>query len=110
MIRQGLIAWMRAWQDPLGCPAAALQIEAQPIITPIESWQQEATRLLVNIVRSQAIPGNGGHNNYGRGEKSSDQSVRKIGLFFVLEPTLRALKAQTWDGFGKWRDIVGGCE
>jgi hypothetical protein len=33
-------------------------------------------------VRSQAIPGNGGHNNYGRGEKSSDQSVRKIGLFF----------------------------
>ena len=32
-------------------------------------------------MRSQAIPGNGGHNNYGRGEKSSDQSVRKIGLF-----------------------------
>jgi hypothetical protein len=49
MIREGLIAWMRAWQDPLGCPAAALQIEAQPIITPIESWQQEATRLLVNM-------------------------------------------------------------
>jgi hypothetical protein len=49
MIRQGLIAWMRAWQDPLGCPAAALQIEAQPIITSIESWQQEATRLLVNM-------------------------------------------------------------
>jgi hypothetical protein len=49
MIRQGLIAWMRAWQDPLGCPGAALQIEAQPIITPIESWQQEATRLLVNM-------------------------------------------------------------
>jgi hypothetical protein len=49
MIRQGLIAWMRAWQDPLGCPAAALQVEARPIITPIESWQQEATRLLVNM-------------------------------------------------------------
>ena len=49
MIRQGLIAWMRAWQDPLGCPAAALQIEAQPVITPIESWQQEATQLLVNM-------------------------------------------------------------
>jgi hypothetical protein len=28
MIRQGLIAWMRAWQDPLGCPAAALQIRS----------------------------------------------------------------------------------
>ena len=68
------------------------------------------TACLPKPVRSQAIPGNGGHNNYGRGEKSSDQSVRKIGLFFVLEPTLRALKAQTWDGFGKWRDIVGGCE
>jgi hypothetical protein len=49
MIRQGLIAWMRAWQDPLGCPAAALQIEVRPIITPKESWQQEATRLLVNM-------------------------------------------------------------
>ena len=49
MIRQGLIAWMRAWQDPLGCPAAVLQKEAPPIITAIESWQQEATRLLVNM-------------------------------------------------------------
>jgi hypothetical protein len=49
MIRQGLIAWMRAWQDPLCCPAVALQTEARPIITPTESWQQEATRLLVNM-------------------------------------------------------------
>jgi hypothetical protein len=49
MIREGLIAWMRAWQDPLYCPAAVLQAEAQPIITPTESWQQEATRLLVNM-------------------------------------------------------------
>jgi hypothetical protein len=49
MIRQGLIAWMRAWQDPLCCPAATLQTEALPIITPTESWQQEATRLLVNM-------------------------------------------------------------
>jgi len=49
MIRQGLIAWMRAWQDPLCGPAAAVQTEARPIITPTESWQQEATRLLVNM-------------------------------------------------------------
>jgi hypothetical protein len=49
MIRQGLSAWMRAWQDPLYCTAAALQTEARPIITPTESWQQEATRLLVNM-------------------------------------------------------------
>jgi hypothetical protein len=49
MIREGLIAWMRAWQDPLCCPAAARQTEARPIITPTESWQQEATRLLVNM-------------------------------------------------------------
>jgi hypothetical protein len=26
MIREGLIAWMRAWQDPLCCLAAALNI------------------------------------------------------------------------------------
>jgi hypothetical protein len=49
MIRQGLIAWMQGWQDPLDCPAAALQIEAWPIITPKGCWQQEATRLLVNM-------------------------------------------------------------
>jgi len=49
MIREGLIAWMRAWQDPLCCPAAALQTEAWPIINPTESWQQEITRLLVNM-------------------------------------------------------------
>ena len=49
MIREGLIAWMRAWQDPLCCPAVVLQGEAWPIITPTESWQQEATRLLVNM-------------------------------------------------------------
>jgi hypothetical protein len=49
VIRQGLIAWMRAWQEPLGYPAVAVQTEAQPIITPTESWQQEATRLLVNM-------------------------------------------------------------
>jgi hypothetical protein len=49
MIRQGMIAWMRAWQEPLGYPAVAVQTEARPIITPTESWQQEATRLLVNM-------------------------------------------------------------
>jgi hypothetical protein len=37
--------------------------------------------VFLQFVRSQAIPGNGGHNNYGRREKSSDQSARKIGLF-----------------------------
>jgi hypothetical protein len=49
LIREGLTAWMRAWQDPLCCPAAVLQTGAQPIITPTESWQQEATCLLVNM-------------------------------------------------------------
>jgi hypothetical protein len=49
VIRQGLIAWMRAWQEPLGYPAVAVQTEILPIITPTESWQQEATRLLVNM-------------------------------------------------------------
>jgi hypothetical protein len=49
VIRQGLVAWMRAWQEPLCYPAVASQPEAQPIITPTESWQKEATRLLVNM-------------------------------------------------------------
>ena len=49
VIRQGLIAWMRAWQEPLGYPAVTVQTEARPILIPIESWQQEATRLLVNM-------------------------------------------------------------
>ena len=40
-------------------------------------------------VRLQPIYGNGGHDNYGRGEKRSEQNVRKIGLiFFGLEPKL----------------------
>jgi hypothetical protein len=34
------------------------------------------------FVGSQPISGNGGHDNYGRGEKSSHQNVRKIGLIF----------------------------
>jgi len=33
-----------------------------------------------NYVRSQAICGNGRHDNYGRGEKVSDQKVREIGV------------------------------
>lgn len=48
MIRKGLVAWMRAWQEPLCCPAIAPQT-ALAITTPTESWRQEATRLLVNM-------------------------------------------------------------
>ena len=49
LMRQGVVAWMRAWHDPLCCPAAVLAAEALPFIRPTESWQQEATRLLVNM-------------------------------------------------------------
>jgi hypothetical protein len=31
-------------------------------------------------VRSQAISGNGGHDNYGRGEKVSERKVKVIGI------------------------------
>jgi len=48
-MRQGVVAWMRAWHDPLCCPAAVLEAEALPVIRPTESWQKEATRLLVNM-------------------------------------------------------------
>jgi hypothetical protein len=44
-----MAAWMRARHDPLCCPAAAaLEVEALPMSLR-ESWQQEATRLLVNM-------------------------------------------------------------
>jgi hypothetical protein len=49
LMRQGVAAWMRAWQEPICCPAGVLEAEARPVIRPTESWQQEATRLLVNM-------------------------------------------------------------
>jgi hypothetical protein len=56
LIRQGVVAWMRAWHDPLSCRCVAeLQAQSQPIIPP-DSWQQEATRLLVNMALSHFRP------------------------------------------------------
>jgi hypothetical protein len=34
-------------------------------------------------VRSQPIYGNGGHDNYGRGEKVSERKVNEIGVLYV---------------------------
>jgi transposase len=52
LIRQGVAAWMRAWQDPLSCCCAPeLGAENRPMIPP-DSWQQKATRLLVNMALS----------------------------------------------------------
>ena len=34
-------------------------------------------------VRSQPIYGNGGHDNYGRGEKVSERKVNEIGVLCV---------------------------
>ena len=57
LIRQGMAAWMRARHDPLCCPAAAaLEVEALPMSLR-ESWQQEATQLLVNMALSHLRPG-----------------------------------------------------
>jgi hypothetical protein len=57
LIREGMAAWMRARHDPLCCPAAAaLEVEALPMSLR-ESWQQEATRLLVNMALSHLRPG-----------------------------------------------------
>jgi hypothetical protein len=56
LIRQGMAAWMRAWHEPLCCPvAAAPEAEAVPMRLR-ESWQQEATRLLVNMALSHLRP------------------------------------------------------
>jgi hypothetical protein len=56
LIRQGVAAWMRAWHDPFSCCCVAeLEAESRPMIPP-ESWQQEATRLLVNMALSHLRP------------------------------------------------------
>ena len=58
LIRQGMAAWMRARHDPLCCPAAAaLEVEEALPMSLRESWQQEATRLLVNMTLSHLSPG-----------------------------------------------------
>ncbi|HEY5770114.1 MAG TPA: hypothetical protein VIS71_09745 [Terrimicrobium sp.] len=53
LIRRGLVAWMRAWRDPLssatGVPACAA--ESHPIPAG-RSWQREATLLLANMALS----------------------------------------------------------
>jgi len=61
LIREGMAAWMRAWHEPLCCSVAAAAPEAEALsMSPGESWQQEATRLLVNMALShlKAIPSN----------------------------------------------------
>jgi hypothetical protein len=57
LVREGMAAWMRAWHEPLCCSvaAAAPEVEALPISLR-ESWQQEATRLLVNMALSHLSP------------------------------------------------------
>ena len=61
LIREGMAAWMRAWHEPLSSSAAtaALGAETRPM-SLTEAWQQEATRLLVNMALShlKAIPSN----------------------------------------------------
>jgi hypothetical protein len=56
LMRQGVVAWMRAWHDPLFCPAAATETELRPVISPTASWQQDATRLLVNMALGHLKP------------------------------------------------------
>jgi hypothetical protein len=56
LIRQGVVAWMRGWCEPLPFPAvAALEAQNRPIIAR-ESWQKEATRLLANMALSHFKP------------------------------------------------------
>lgn len=48
LISRGMAAWMRSWQEPLCCcPVTAT--EALPMSLSSQSWQEEATRLLVNM-------------------------------------------------------------
>ena len=57
LIREGMAAWMRAWHEPLSCSVAAAAPEAEALSMSLgESWQQEATRLLVNMTLSYLSP------------------------------------------------------
>lgn len=48
LVSRGMVAWMRSWQEPLRCcPVTAT--EALPMSLSSQSWQEEATRLLVNM-------------------------------------------------------------
>ncbi len=49
LIRQGVAAWMRV------CCAPDLEAESRPMIPP-DAWQQEATRLLVNMALNHFKP------------------------------------------------------
>jgi hypothetical protein len=56
LIREGMAAWMRAWHEPLSSSVAAAAPEAAALSTSLrESWQQEATRLLVNMTLSHLV-------------------------------------------------------
>ncbi|HEY5770041.1 MAG TPA: hypothetical protein VIS71_09370 [Terrimicrobium sp.] len=53
LIRQGLVAWMRAWRDPLCSATGSSACGAEsPSITLARSWQREATLLLANMALS----------------------------------------------------------
>jgi hypothetical protein len=57
LIRQGMAAWMRAWHDPLCWCAASATLGAEVLpMSLTETWQQEATRLLVNMALSHLRP------------------------------------------------------
>ena len=57
LVREGMAAWMRAWHEPLCCSVATAAPEAEALPMSLrESWQQEATRLLVNMALSHLSP------------------------------------------------------
>ena len=57
LIAEGMAAWMRAWHEPLSCSVAVAVPKAEALSMRLgESWQQEATRLLVNMTLSHLSP------------------------------------------------------
>jgi len=53
-------------------------------LLPLLKLGKHKLRVLWRLaVRSQPISGNGGHDNYGRGEKASDPKVNEIGVLRV---------------------------
>ncbi len=57
LIREGMAAWIRAWNEPLSYSVAVAAPEAEALPMSLgESWQQEATRLLVNMTLSHLNP------------------------------------------------------
>jgi hypothetical protein len=56
LLRQGLVGWMRLWQDPSAEVEPVDSFHSVPASYPAPDWQQQATLLLANMAWSHYHP------------------------------------------------------